>query len=412
MRTTGEGMASFFAAIQNWFSGGFHGRHLGLILQEIGRLQPAAIASFISNACDIPARDLKGARYEAEVSFQPSIGQHYRRADLAVYLAGEETPTILVEIKYYDGELKGTETKPAQFDDYRNWITGDDGRKVLVLSRESYFKAEGETLEFKRWDEFARHLRPYGQKSDLIKMLVDYLEEEGIVMQNVDGYSLMRYFKRLLCHDWNSGVLANNLEGPAEFTRLMKNLKMTSGTYETHFKKAVREAGLKVEGKEGVSKAPTIDFRLINSIKPPTSDELSLIDDEDDLVSKFKNGGVVKVSATHSLGNGQTKYLRIEYGMIFEVSPNDSKNAPPKVKLYAEANGHKLHKAEEHVWHERSIKYDWVTDLAETSLERVETHLTGLLRKAIDEVVEADLPLEQHQKKALKLLQKSLAIGC
>lgn len=398
-------MSSFFAAIQNWFSAGFHGRHLGLILQELGKLQPEALTSFVSTACGIPKTQFKRARFEAEVTFKGSKG--WRRADLAVFLEDEEEPTVLVEIKYFDKPLPETGTKPAQLDDYRTWKQKGPGRHVLILSREM-LHAEG--LVLRRWDALARHLRPYVAKSDLIHMLVEYLEQEGIVMQNVDGYALMRYFKRLVCHNWKSGVLANNIEGPAEFTRLMKNLRLMSGTFEQQFKSAWREAGTKVDGKAALTKLASIDFSVRHTLKPAT-EKRSLVDDDGDLRSDMKDGGYVYVYATHALGSGSGRYMRIEYGVYFAVSPIDARDDPPLAYLYATAYGHEIHRAKLDVYHQQKIKFAWVTDDAEVSIERIEGHLHSLLQKTIHKLADANLPLQPKQKKALMILRKSLRQG-
>jgi hypothetical protein len=398
-------MSSFFAAIQNWFSAGFHGRHLGLILQELGKLQPDALTSFVSAACGIPKAKLKRARFEAEVTFRGSKG--WRRSDLAVFLEDEEEPTVLVEIKYFDKPLPETGTKPAQLDDYQAWKRNGPNRHVLILSREMY-QVEG--LILWRWDALARHLRPYVAKSDLIHMLVEYLQQEGIVMQNVDGYALMRYFKRLVCHNWKSGVLANNIEGPAEFTRLMKNLRLMSGTFEQQFKNAWREAGAKVDGKAALTKVASIDFLVRHTLKAAT-EASKLVDKDGELRSDMKNGGYVDVYAKHALGSGSMRYMRIVYGMYFAVSPNDTKEDPPLAYLYADAYGYEINRAGLNVYHGQKIKFAWVTDDAEISIERIEGHLRSLLQKTINKLADANLPLQPVQKKALIILKKSLRQG-
>jgi hypothetical protein len=78
-------LTSFFRSIQNWFGGDYYGRHLGLILQEIGNRHQKALTSFLAEACQLPLQDFKSARFQAEWSFAGQAGGR-RRADLAIFL--------------------------------------------------------------------------------------------------------------------------------------------------------------------------------------------------------------------------------------------------------------------------------------------------------------------------------------
>jgi hypothetical protein len=147
-------LANYLSAIQNWFAAGYYGRHLGLILREIGNRHPKLIASFISDACGIPAAQLKAARFETEHRFHGKFGP--RIADLAVLVDEEATPRVLIEIKYYDKPLAETEIKPAQLDDYAAWQRRAPDRYVLMLSRE-FHHSNG--IVVRRWGELARYLK-------------------------------------------------------------------------------------------------------------------------------------------------------------------------------------------------------------------------------------------------------------
>lgn len=397
-------MVSFFGAIQNWFAADLYGRHLGLILQEVGNRRPECITSFVSDVFGIPRRDLKNARFQAEYSFNGQRGR--RRADLAIFREDEDEPVVLVEIKYHDKPLPQTEFKPAQLVDYQAWRNQNTGeRHVLLLSRELY---RAEDIEVRRWDALTHHLRPYAANSDLIDMLVSYLEEEGNAMQNINGHSLTRYLKRFVC---NGKPGANNFSGPIEFSNLLKNMQLTSGFFHGHFKAAWKSAGIKVVGEDydRRSKVASIDFTVLNRVKS-VREGRSLVDDSGWLHGELKNGGRIFVFARHSLGHAQD-WLRVSYGVMFDVSPDDSAEAPPKTYLWAEMRGGELSREGREIWTDRKINFAWVTDDAERTSGRIEEHLNKLLLDVIGQALSTKIRLLAQQKKALTLLQRSLASG-
>ncbi|MCX4152251.1 MULTISPECIES: hypothetical protein [Paraburkholderia] len=396
-------MKSFFSAIQHWFTGDLYGRHLGLILQEVGNRRPDALTTFISDVFCIPRRNLKTARFEAEYTFAGARGP--RRADVAVFTDEDEEPTILVEIKYHDKPLPETERKPAQLADYRAWRDRKSNRYVLLISRELY-AAEG--IQIRRWNDLAHHLRPYAERSDLIDMLVGYLEDEGNVMQNISGVALTKYMKRYLC---NGKPGANNVDGPVEFSNLLKNVQLMSGVFHGHFKAAWKNAGLKIEGEsyDRRSKVASIDFNVWNRLKS-IAEGKSAVDDFGGLRSELKNGGQIYVFARHSLGHNGN-WLRVRYGVMFDVSPDDNESAPPQAFLFADVRGAALERAGANPWADKKIHYRWVTDDAEKGSGKAEQHLNKLILSAIDQVLDAKMPLLAQQKKALLLLRKSLGSG-
>lgn len=397
-------VASFFSAIQNWFSADVYGRHLGLIMQEIGAREPDALTSFLCASFHIPRKELKNARFQAEYSFKGLRG--WRRADLAVFRANDDEPIILIEIKYHDKPLPETELKPAQLVDYRAWCNGRIGeRHVLVLSRELY---RAEDLAVKRWDALTRHLRAHAENSDLVGMLIDYLEEEGNAMQNINGSSLIRYMKRLVC---NGEFGANNVNGPSEFSGLLKNMRLTSGVFHPHFKAAWRTAGQKVLGEEHVrrSKAASIDFSVWNHTKSLSLGR-SAVDEHGWFDNRLRNGGNIDVIASHSLAHAKD-WVRVRYGVTFEVSPGNAVADAPITYLWADVRGARVRSSGAKIQKSRKVNFRWVTDEAERAAGRVEEHLSKLLLAVIDQTLDSNVPFLPEQKKAFKLLQKSLASG-
>jgi hypothetical protein len=390
---------SFFSSIQNWFSSEMHGRHLGLILQEIGKWRREALTSFIADVCDIPLKDLKNARFACEHAFPGMRGP--RRADLAVF-PDEDTndPLVLIEIKYHDKPLPETELKPAQLDDYEAWRNKNPAkRRVLLLTRELY---QVQNIHVRRWSALARHLRSYTGTSDLIRMLVEYLEEEGNAVNNIKGKAITKYVKRYLCHG-KSG--ANNIEGPLEFANLLKNVQLMSGNFHNHFKEAWREAGVKVEGEdyEKRYKVASIDFEVNNRLRTPRGNQ-GVVDDGGWLREELKDGGSISLFARHSLGH-EKNWLRLLYGIRFDVEPTDNESDPPYTYLFAELCGGVIG---ENIYLTKKISFDWVTDKADIRSDKVEHNLNCLIVKSIGNALDEKRPLLPQQKKALSLLKKSL----
>lgn len=396
-------MASFFSAIQNWFGGDYHGRHLGLILQEIGARHPKALTSFIAEACGLPLEDFKNARFEAEWSFAGQAGGK-RRADLAVFLE-DDSPSVLIEIKYYDKPMPETKTKAAQLEDYRAWQSGKGEtkyRRVLLLSRELY---TDDDISVRRWNALARHLRAYHRQSDLVDMLVQYLEEEGNAMQDINGSALTKYMKRYLCH---RKMGANNLEGPVEFANLLKNMQLMSGNFHNQFKNAWKAAGVKLEGEayDKRSKVASIDFDVWNRVKEKMG--RPMLDEHGGLRNELKAGGEVWVYARHSMGHAKN-WLRISYGIVFDITPDDNEKNPPTTYLFAAVYGAALERGDVEIVERKKINYRLVTSQADLQSDTVEAHLRSLILRAIDELKEYRLPLLPQQVKGLGNLRKAIS---
>ncbi|RNF31114.1 hypothetical protein NM04_09005 [Massilia aurea] len=397
-------MRNFFGSIQRWFSGDYYGRHLGLILQEIGQRRPEALTTYLADAFGLDRRSLKGARFQAEYSFTGANG--WRRADLAVFLEDDIEPFALIEIKYHDKPMPKTDTKPAQLSDYQSWRKREkQGRYVLLLSREMHSAPD---IEIRRWTTLARHLRPYALKSDLVAMLVDYLQEEGNAMQDINGLCLTKYIKRYLC---NRQPGANNLEGPVEFSNLLKNMQLMSGNFHLHFKSAWKSAGIKLEGEDYVrrSKVATIDFKVWNRVKEVKVGK-PLLDDFNGLRDELKDGGVVSVYAQHALGHNRD-WMRVRYGIDFNVAPHDSESSPPIVKLFANIVGGPVERACADTRCAKSMHFKWVTTDAERGAEKVEEAFRELILQAIESLSEQNVQLQAQQKRAFTLLTKSLRSG-
>lgn len=390
-------MASYITSIKNWFKSGYEGRHLELFLLEIAKLQPAAMAGYLSKSLAIPIKEFDEVEYAGEVSFP---GQRStRRGDIGIFKADEKDPFILIEIKYFDKPLPESNTQAPQLADYVHWKNQKSGeRHVIVLARELYDAAG---IEVRRWDDFARAMRKPAEKSDLIKVLVDYLQEEGIVMQNVESESLQRYFTRLVCHTRNVGQAYNNLDGPVEFGKVLRNMQVLSGSFTPRFKLTWKEAGEQIDGVTR-SKVATIDFRVRNALVP---NKRTYVDEDGELRSDAKDGGVIEIFARHSLGHN-AEAVRIYYGILFDVP--GSSNGKHRAILYVTITGKKLGKQ---ISHDKEVKYSIVTDDAEKNVDKIEGLLQDKLKLAVTELLAEEDVLTDKQEKALQLLLNSLESG-
>jgi hypothetical protein len=331
---------------------------------------------------------------------------------LAIFRQDEEDPIVLVEIKYNDRPLPETVRKASQIADYQAWRAADEGnRHVLLLSREIY-RADG--IEVRRWDDLTRHLRDYSKhrQSDLIDMLVAYLEEEGNAMQNIDGHSLTKYLKRFLC---DGRVGANNFNGPIEFSKLLRNMQLISGFFHGHFKTAWKEAGGQDRGDDGdfedngARKIATIDFRVFPRVKS-AGKRGAAIDANGWVDVGRMDGGKIYVFARHSMGGGRN-WLRVNYGFCLQISPSDNETEPPQASLFAEVLGPLITRQKENLQFRKKINYALMTEDAERASRKIEAELKSLVIKVVDSVFKNNVELPKKQLSALTLLRHSLASG-
>lgn len=391
----------FLTRIQNWFGAGNHGRYLGIILAEIGARHPQVIAALVGAGCGLPKTAIKSLRVEPEWVFHTSSG--YRRADLAIFDSADTAadPVALLEIKYYDKPIPAQGVKPAQLDDYLDWQDGDSRRVVLVLTRETLSHPRLFTM---RWTEAARVLRPFCARSEFVDALVKHLESEGLVMQNIDGKSLIGFLKRLLCGRNGSGQLAGNIDGPAQFSHLLSNVKLLSGRFNADFRESWTEAGGGVDGPG--TKVASIDFNISNRLRTRLQEKLFEDKSSHWVKSSAKDGGYIEVFARHAVKSGPN-WLRVLYGVCFEIDSDTSAAKPPRVTLYANAWGEKL--PDEGVKAKSStLAFAKLTDGAELASDKLEALLVPKLEELFGKLLGDGYKLTSIQRKALRRLQRRM----
>lgn len=397
---------SFFSRIQSWFSGSFHGRYLAYILAEIGKYHPALIQELVCTTCKIDKKSLRRPRFVPEFAFEGKVG--YRRADLAVFAGdADDEPAVLIEIKYKDKLTPGDEVKPAQLDDYCHWREAGEGRHFLVLSREMLRIPTVPTLS---WTQAARILRGHAKGSDLAAALIEHLEEEGIVMQNVDLKSLIGFLKRLLCTANGSGVQVGNLEGPQEFSRLLRNMKLVSARFNGDFKAAWKAAGTKHDkpADPAGTKDASIDFEVSPFLAPSMKPE-NIRTSDGGLNPQARNGGTVEVYARHSLGSGKG-WLRIGYGFRIEVTKTmgAEKAHHPKAHLFAWAVNDELLKADNPYSQVKLSTIELISSKAEDSVDKVDVLASKQLLNVLQDLLSTSKTLTAKQKMAVRMIIDSI----
>lgn len=391
-------MSTFFTNIQSLFAAQYHGRYLGLILQEIGNRHSSLIGQFILNSCDVKKHSSSSLRFVSEFPFSPSRGKHKRRADLAVFDGEDSEPFALVEIKYFDKPTPESGIKPAQLTDYQAWRDDKVGRAVLVLSREQIIAPN---LVVKRWNDLARHLKKYRSKhGELVGLLIDYLEEEGIVMQNVNSQQVIAFMKRIACSWKGSGRAAGNLNGPAEFSKLLSNMKLTAELFDPYFKAGIKNTEKNVN-------AAVVDFSITIRAKKSKSDDPEMV-----VVDQNKLGGDVWIYAQSSL-NAPNAWMRFRYGVLFEIAPGNAAMPSkfPATSLFAEVIGKDVNKnkRDEDLITLEKISFLHLTTNADNSSEKVEAKFCSLLVSTAEKLLVSGVPLTTQQRRRTKKLCADLS---
>ena len=393
---------SIFSSLQSWFVADNHGRYLALILAEISRHRPNLMVGLVRRHCDLGDRMPSKFTISNEYSFAGKRSQ--RRADLALFEAGAKTPCILIEIKYKDRLLHEGKSKESQADDYRHWKrAGKGARDVLLISRESLIEPD---LSVARWTDVAHFLKNSRHPSDLVKSLVLYLEEEGLVMNNVDGGALLGFWRRTLFGWAATGAIGTNLAGPNAFGQMLNNMRLLSGRFEPMVKEAWHAAGVSVDGNDANTrrKIATIDF----SVHYETNPALKRLVEKDGF--KLQKGaikaGTLYVFARHAIGNGKT-WIRLEYGFDIQLSPKSTILKPPPTFIYASVEGDAL--KVEPPYEYKKIAFSKVTKNAERSSDELEHRFRALISSVLSETIEkAKYKLKPQQSKAMRKLSKSI----
>jgi hypothetical protein len=162
------------------------------------------------------------------------------------------------------------------------------------------------------YGEMVRFLEP--SANPVTRMLLDYLREEGMVIDPIDTELLFKFLHRLVLPLGGSGrinVTSQVQEGPLQFQRLLGNLRLLSSDITPHLRAFARQSRIR---------SATIDFEVVNEFDAARVRRLLSKTAERiiDLGATYRNGGMVDVFAQTALIN-YGAWLYVNYGLEFHL---------------------------------------------------------------------------------------------
>lgn len=329
---------AFFSEVQRWFSAGFDGRYIGKIILEWQKEDRAGFIAFIHKQLGIKLPS--GFRLEAEFGYKP--GHERRAADLAIFPnAYDVMPLVLIEIKWDDKPIEDRKTGRAQLKDYVKYCRLHKACNLLVLTKDALRVDEldqiGELRDRGQHCYFGNlfpHLEESG--SGVAKMLLDFLQDKGVIVNNIDRKALFQFFHRFVNpyggsnHKVSEDQLSN---GPDQFKNMLNNMRLIAQDISPEFFEV-----------KGMNRKATVDFSFFPYFSQgELSKALIKIKDEDEndevaLDPKARTGGEIYIHAAETIC--RSPWTQIEYGFCFTVEPSKSQDL--SVSVYALVKGAKI----------------------------------------------------------------------
>lgn len=394
---------SFFSTIQGWvkseFGPDYGGRYLGLLIKQVFDFDPAPFRSFFAEVTGNSAFRSKPVRIESEVRFRVKAG--VRRADLVVYV--DDEPKVLVELKYRDRLTKQSGPKPAQLADYLELRrTLPSKPRFLLLHREP--QRLEDIREIGRARQFMSHylaLAPHLRKSlnPASAMLLQYFQEEGLVIEPIDTDHLYRFLHRLTLPRWGGGRINKTSEigeGPLQFQRLLSNVRLIAADVTPRIRTAT--------GTDA-TRAATVDFYVSNEYSTSRVRK-SLANTKRasfDIDGQARQGGTVDVWAQNVLPSSHgSLYLR--YGFLFQLA----KAKPLSLEVYADFDSREIRKAsDDGFWDQRfsiigslSLKY-----LRSNNKGELEDMYIDLIRRVARSTLKSQIIKDRRKLAVLRRLK-------
>lgn len=317
--------------MQSWVKGAvgsdFGGRFVAQVIKQVAIADPKPFQQFLSEVTGDRRLLSSGFRVAAEEVF--TAGRCTCRADLAVYVG--ETLLLLVELKYRDRLAPATNESSSQLSDYLRLCRSlRSNPRFLLLHREALdasdvrrIKAAGQAVA--HYGELVPHLRR--SNNPLTGMLLEYLREEGMVIDPIETDHLFRFLHRLVM-PWGGGgrinITSQIQQGPIQFQRLLSNLRLVAAEITPDMRKASRQENMR---------SATIDLAVVNCFEPgkvraelSKSSKLPV-----ELSANARNGGKIYVLAQSALIN-RGNWLYVSYGLEFLLWKGKS----PEIYSYAE----------------------------------------------------------------------------
>ncbi|MBC5782641.1 hypothetical protein H8N03_06765 [Ramlibacter sp. USB13] len=298
----------------------FQGRYMGHLLKAVGSRHPEVY------------RALSGQRGRWEGSLEFTYGRHGRRADLALTREGEDSPSVLVEIKAADGA--NATFNNQQLLDYADWARAEPGRKVLLLThyplplstqKELKGKACGGIVSHLRLTHLADQLRVASDRtgSSLLDLFLEYLEQQGLAMTRLtstDILSLKTFLAfSFLPHIGHAGKMIKGervANGASAFSLLVKNWQMLTAHITDAQGAAMNDAKKKL-GRPGTK------FRANPLYKADTP--LTTTDESGDYWTySRKLGGTWIIYTDCAIGKVGSQTVHLRYGLKLGIKKGTS----------------------------------------------------------------------------------------
>lgn len=253
-----------------------------------------------------------------------------RRADLAIYEEDRGEPTYLVEVKVRDNN--NNDHTRGQFEHYQEWVCEGHGLKVFVISPFGLPDAQMKSIEasgkaLKLVD--LSIVKTIEVRSDLVTLFIEYLEEAGYIMKDIDKSraSAFTHFliSAFLPHRHGLGGEVKNsaervADGPLVFSDIVSNFQLLIQTFPSNPKK------------------PTIQYEFVQALKASRINKLDKsteyifngVDGESDKKKFFpsrqiKAGGKLSIYAYCPIGD--SIYLTIGIWIQIDNSKNNNEVA-------------------------------------------------------------------------------------
>ena len=225
---------SFFSDIRNKFDAKYSGRYLGHLFELVGKGEDRRVFFPL-----IGKKRFQSLTVEAEYKYTST-----RIADVRLIVESQgDIHETLVEVK-----LKNDNPRPGQLEDYVLWCKHSPLKRKLVVLTElpldetakMLIKKNAEFAKVMTITEYADALKK-SEPSEYSKMLLDYFEDEGYCMYNInevtgDFEALVNFMVlTFLPHESGWGDVAissrkNISTGPVVFSKLVQNWQLVSET--------------------------------------------------------------------------------------------------------------------------------------------------------------------------------------
>lgn len=391
---------SFFSEVQSWFCAGFDGRYIGKIIVAWENNDREGFKEYFRKELGINLPH--GYKLEAEYGYQP---KRKRIADLAIFKNDQAVePLVLIELKWNDKPIEDKKTGRAQLNDYVEFCSQHKSVNLLVLTKDALRPDEEDqvnTLGLRGQRQYFSSLSSYldSSQSAVARMFLEYLQDKGVIMNDIDSVGLFRFFHRFVNPKKGSSRVTSEDQlsnGPEQFKNVLSNMSLIAQEISPAF-----------YAIKGANRKATIDFAIHPYISKKALAKI-IYDDGDENVTLMpcsRKGGVVLIYAGETISS--SPWRQVEYGFKFEVIPN--KEQEINVSIYAGFNGN-----DDDIWENSECENGNATmkKLIFRDGARGKTELVKIFKSTICGAInkaDANSLLDQETKRQMRLVVKSLS---